>query len=337
MQQFQPVFKINRANILQHPRTYFVDDLIPIQEYLDDIETFINLCFVQQGYNPVQSGRVIALRCTDKNRLISAFKSAVYLGKYKNMDNVNRFLRNMVEAGHSYEPIRGESILFFYIGVGKPVYDHLTTYSVGRTTRIAGGQRANLPWGYEKAHELKEAKGADQLVEQDIEKIRHVIAISKGLHEEHDKQQLQALRNSLPVGFIMPPFLLEFSEEALIKNIFKQRIFEKGAQGATVDIVKDMWNCCIQLDKDKWMKLYDYHGPHVQGWMQAMRTMRDKDITIGDLLDMAIKTGHLPDCEEMNLTEIHVYDILMATVGKVPPSMWDKEDAQYGQPKQQLQ
>lgn len=335
------MFKIDREAIYDHPRVELVDDIVPIKEHLDNIERAINACFVddENSLSVVQSGRVIALRATDADRLSSAFKAALYLGKYDDMENKDRFLTKMVKAGHSYEPIRGENILFLYIGVGKPVYDHMVTYTVGRPTRIAGGQRANLPWGFEVPSEAKDNVN-DGYMKLGIEQVRNVINLTKNT-DENDmaaKQQIQVARSLLPVGYIMPPFLMEFTEEALIRTVFRQRLWEKGAQGATVDVVADMWKCVVQLDKTKWNTLLDYHGPHIAAWEKAMRTLRDKNTTMEDFLITARKTLGLPVADLENaqrpdaelradsVTFMHsnVYELLMATVGKLPPSMWEK-------------
>lgn len=324
------MFKINREAIFNHPRVTLINDVVPIDEALDNIEQAINVCYTDDNSNHVvQHGRVIALRATDWDRLSSAFKAGLYLGKYDDMNNVERFLNKMVKAGHSYEPIRGENILFLFIGVGKPVYDHLITYSVGRPTRIAGGQRANLPWGYEVPSEVK--GDMDTFMEMGTEAVRHIVDMTKGLDEETGKQQIQVARSLLPVGYIMPPFLLEFTEEALVKTVFKQRIWEKGAQGATVDIVSDMFECVMQIDHEKWETLFDYHGPHTARWEKAMRTLRDKNYTIAEFLDLAISKG-LIEAEETedgkeqhDLMSVNLYDVLLETVGKLPLNMWEKK------------
>lgn len=315
-------FRIDKKGILGHERTYFLHDLIPVEDHLEQLEKFINLCFSEQGEQVVQSGRVIALRATDKSRLSSAFKAGIYLGNYHDLGNPDRFLTKMVKAGHSYEPIRGESILFLFVGVGKPVYDHLITYSVGRTTRIAGGQRANLPWGYEVP---VEARNREVYVDMNIPRIREVVEFIRKTEDNPVPEQIQAMRSSLPVGYIMPPFLMEFSEEALIKNVFTQRLFEKGAQGATVDVVNDMWDAVLGLDRDKWETLYDYHGPHLVGWKKAMRTLRDKNYSVEDVLERA-GVSITRDGEHVILPAgLNVYKLLMESVGKLPPSMWDKQ------------
>jgi hypothetical protein len=308
-------FQLDREAILKHPRVAWVDDVVPIQEHLDNIEKFINRCFVDEGHQVVQHGRVIALRATDQTRMSSAFKASLYLGKYHDMDNDRRFLNNMVAAGHSYEPIRGENILFLFIGVGKPVYDHLVTYTVGRPTRIAGGQRANVPWGFELP---VEAKNPDEYKDE-LDRIRNVIRLAK----EEKTEQMQAARAKLPVGYIMPPFLLEFSEEALIKHVFRQRLFEKGAQGATVDIVSDMLECCLKIDKEKWTALIDYHGPHIEQWKKTMRTIRKERPSLGDLFQKAAPDSSY--VREAWLDEVDLYDLLIEHYGKLPPSMWEKQ------------
>lgn len=304
------MFVLNRESILQHPRLRFLTDVVPIEEHLTNIEKFINLCFVEDGATVHQHGRVVMLRATDESRLSSAFKASLYLGKYGDMANTQRFLQNMVAAGHSYEPIRGENVLFLFIGVGKPVYDHMVTYTVGRPTRIAGGQRANVPWGFELPVEAKNAAE----YEEELERIRTVIRLAK----QDRLEQMQAARAKLPVGYIMPPFLMEFTEEALIKHLFRQRLFEKGAQGATVDVVSDMLETCLLMDEQKWSVLMDYHGPHVTQWEKAMRTLRKEGYTFADI---ANQLGL-----DMNaaITD-NLYDILIQTVGKLPPSMWEKQ------------
>ena len=303
------MFELDRSAILEHPRLRFLTDLVPVHEHLDNIEKFIRICFEEQGWRVAQAGRVVALRATDQDRLSSAFKASLYLGKYNDMANRDRFLRSMVAAGHSYEPIRGETVLFLYIGVAKPVYDHLITYTVGRPTRIAGGQRANVPWGFELPVEARHPEE----YEEELERIREVIRLAK----QERTEQMQAARAKLPVGYIMPPFLLEFSEEALIKHVFRQRLFERGAQGATVEVVSDMLKACLAIDEEKWTFLIDYHGPHIQQWQKAMRTLRKERLSLRQLAE---RENLSPE----EALDADLYELLMETVGKLPPSMWDR-------------
>lgn len=322
-------FKLDRSQLTKNNRTILGDwtekDLSQLETALEQLSQNIPETQI------VQHGRVLVLRATDTNRLYSAFKAALYLGKYNDMGNQDRFLTKMVKSHHSYEPIRGENVLFLFIGVGKPVYDHMTTYTVGRPTRIAGGQRANLPWGIEIPMEMKDREG---YITRNMQRVKQVINLTgKGDEKPEQREQLQAARSELPVGYIMPPFLLEFSEEALIKSVLRQRLWEQGAQGATVDIVNDMWNCLLQLDKEKWEFLEGYHGQDTIKWEKAMRTLKEKNYTVTDFIDLCIEGGLIPEVdledEEENgkaydLENANLYDLLVATVGKLPPTMWDK-------------
>lgn len=315
------MFKLDRDVIKNHDRVKLIDHIIPIDEDLDNIEKAINACYNDKGFKVVQHGRVIALRTTDADRLSSAFKAGLYLGKYDDMENTGRFLNKMVKSGHSYEPIRGENVLFLFIGVGKPVYDHMVTYSVGRPTRIAGGQRANLPWGFEVPAELKGDN--NKFLDAGLEAVEYIVGLTKDTDGEMGKQQIQVARSLLPVGYVMPPFLMEFTEEALAKTVFRQRIWEKGAQGATVDIVSDMFECMKEIDAEKWEMLLDYHGPHIAGWEKAMRVLRDKQYKLADLEELIKKRGLVE--EDYDVSQMTLYQLLMETVGKLPPNMWEKK------------
>ncbi len=314
-------FRINRSPLYDNPRLGFVNEqLVPIDRHLENIEHFINECFPAKGnyVAPVQSGRVIALRATDEDRMASAFKSAIYLGKFDDMANTDRFLKGMVAAGHSYEPIRSENMMFLFLGVGKPVYDHLITHGVGRT-RIAAGQRANKPWGYEVPTGCTDI---ETFMKIGLQRVEEVIEIVAGEDDEIAKQRMQDGRSLLPVGYIMPPFLLEFSEEALV-NVFRRRIFENGAQGATKEIVSDMWDCCMRIDGQKWHTFFEHHGPHTIAWEKAMRTLRDKCSSLVGLME---KAGvDVTDESIIKQVNMPLYDLLMQTVGVMPKSMWDKE------------
>lgn len=353
------MFKLDRSKLMENNRIVLGDW---IEEDLQHLETALEeLSRDVPEMTIVQHGRVIALRATDISRIFSSFKAALYLGKYDDMFNHERFLTKMVKSHHSYEPIRGEFVLFLYIGVGKPVYDHMVTYTVGRPTRIAGGQRANLPWGIEIPMEIKDREG---YINRNMERVKHVINLTgKGDEKPEQREQLQAARSELPVGYVMPPFLLEFSEEALIKSVLRQRLWEQGAQGATVDVVNDMWNCLLEIDHEKWTFLEDYHGQHTVSWEKAMRTIRDKKITVGDFIFEAEKkfaelhsplqitgkqgTGVSRAFENLTpekvienlqkaldkpvtVNEMPLIDILTQVYGKLPPTMWDKMNKEKG-------
>lgn len=316
------LFRIDVEQIRKNDSIYLNPDR---EADIKRIETYIQKNFVEEGWHPIQHGRVIVLRATDRGRKSSAFSASLYLGKYTEMDDINRFQR-MVKMGHSYEPIRGESISFLFIGVSKPAYDHLITYTI-RNRRVAGGLRANEPWGFVVPYEAKDKETYLNIAMEQLERCQQLIRRAQDeTSEEKKNEQLQAVRSLYPTGVILPPFQFDFSEEALVKNIFRQRIWEKGAQGETADVVNDMWHAVRSLDPEKWDLLYDYHGPHIVSHLKAMRTLRDKKTTLGQLLEEAKAKGLLTEPVDRleQLDTVMLYDLLIATVGKLPKSMWDK-------------
>ncbi|MTV47877.1 hypothetical protein GJ688_02615 [Heliobacillus mobilis] len=302
----EDTFSINMNDITGNTLVYMDPKR---NEDISNIEYFINRIYASQGYQPVQKGRVIALRATDRDRLTSAFASALYLGKYDDMDNTNRFLNGMVKAGHSYEPIRGESVSFLYIGVSKTTYDHLITYTI-RNRRIAGGFRANKPWGLVIPHEAKNPNWYFMMMENQLARCEEVM-------KEHPEEPLQALRSLYPMGVMMPPFMFDFSEEALVKNVFKQRLWERGAQGETREIVQNMFDAVRELDPEKWDFLKEYHGEHMTTQKRVMRKLRVRRPRLGELLDDKEKN------QATDVLDLDVYKLLMNRLGKAPKTMWD--------------
>lgn len=308
-------FSISREKLLSTGRVFFGEW---VEKDLNDLSDSISMLVSLTGITPIQRGRVIVIRQTDQKRLFSAFKSGFYHAKYNDLCNTGRFLSKIVPSHHSYDPLKGENILFLFIGVGKPVYDSLITSSVGRPTRIAGGLRHSLPWGIEVPVETKEREA---YLIRNMQRVRQVINVtSKREQKPEAKKELELALSELPVGYIMPPFLLEFSEEALVKNVFKQRLWEQGAQERTTfDVVKDMWDCCLALDEEKFNILLDYHGPQTVAWEEALRTLRDKNLTLKELLNLA--NAFYAEREDKSITvdgSINVYDLLMSTVGNLP-------------------
>lgn len=276
-------------------------------EEIRKIEGFINECYVAEGWEPVQHGRVIALRSTDKGRKSSAFAAAMYLAKYDDMANENRFINGMLRAGHSYEPIRGETVTFLFLGVSKPTYDHLITYTL-RNRRVAASFRANVPWGFAVPHEAKNKQKYRVAMQT-------MLNYAEATHEEGE--QLQAVRSMYPAGVLLPPFMFDFSEEALVKNVFTQRVWRRGVQGETAEICRDMLECMKLVDPVKWAALEEYHGAHTEAHGKVMRNLRDNRPSLADILGKA-KTP-IPT----NIEEIDVYKLLMETIGKLPKTMWD--------------
>ncbi len=301
-------FTINKEQLLSTGRVALGEW---IEKDLNDLSDNISFLAHKTGNLPIQHGRVIVLRHTDQGRLFSAFKSSLYHSKYDDMNNTSRFLSQIVPKHHSYEPIRGENILFLFVGVGKPVYDSLIIFSTGRPTRIAGGLRHSLPWGIEVPIEVEDR---NEYLLRNMQKVREVINLANSDTQKPEiKKQLAIARSELPVSYIMPPFILEFSEEALVKNVFKQRLWEPGAdERTTLDVARDMWECCLALDEEKFSILFDYHGPHIEDWENTMRTLKNQNITIKDLLDLG--NNYYSELTDTKLTvngATNVYELLI--------------------------
>ncbi|RDB64427.1 hypothetical protein C1878_00800 [Gordonibacter sp. 28C] len=300
-------FSIDRAALL---KTGKVELGLWTDAYIDALSNSLDNLSILTGCEPLQKGRVIAVRQTDQGRLFSAFKSSLYHGKYDDMQNIDRFLTKIVPAHHSYEPIRGETILFLFVGVSKLVYDNLVTFTSGRPSRIAGGRHHTVPWGIEAPCKL--AKD-DVYIRENMQRVQNVVDLMQSGDLTKDKKiRLEMAINELPVNHIMAPFMLEFSEETLVTKVFKQRLWERAShKRASFDIVRNMWECCLELDAAKYQTLYDYHGPQNTIWTDLMRTLRNEQTTLYDLLvkqdiPSTVENGTISaDCS------LKVYELLM--------------------------
>lgn len=268
-------FSIDKAQLTSQGRVVLGEW---IESDLDSLSQSIHSLGQRTGCEPVQKGRVIVLRQTDCGDYFSAFKAALYHGKYDDMQNTERFLKRIVPSHHSYEAIRGESILFLYLGVGKLVYDALTMFTYGRHTRIAGGMRHSKPWGIEVPPDVVDR---DSFIERNMDRVRRVACSTSS----SDFGRWEALFE-LPSCYVMAPFVLEFSEEALVKKVFKQRLWEEGVGNRPAAMVlRDMWECCLEVDRKKFSTLYEYNGSHIEDWEECMRTLRDSRAPAHELLN----------------------------------------------------
>lgn len=244
-------FELDRGSLLETGRVH----LGPWTDaMLSDLSEGIDGLARETGFAPVQRGRVVVLRQTDVQRRFSSFKAALYHGNYHDMDNGERLLKEILPRHHSTESLRGESILFLFVGVSKTVYDALTTHCAGRQARICGGSRHTVPWGIEVP---VKAANAPAFAERNMTRVERANALfEKRRQGAQVAGELEEAYQELPVCYLMPPFLLEFSEEALVKNVFRQRLWEPGAQYRDYyPVVRDMWSCCMALDAEKFEAL----------------------------------------------------------------------------------
>lgn len=270
-----PGFELDKGALKESGRVLLGDWTAPLIEQLSE-----GVAALAQATSiaPVQQGRVVAIRQTDTSRLFSSFKSGFYHSRYDDLQNRERFLKQLVRRHHTYEPIRGETVLFLFVGVSKSVYDGLSMFVSGRPTRIIGGSNHSVPWGVEVPKGVSDPAAFAAPFLEDMARIAQLFGEEK--LSEADKEEMRVLRAKLPACTLMAPFILEFSEEALVTKVFVQRLWERGVEGRdTADVVRDMWMCCRSLDRGKFETLRDYHGSHTVIWEDGMRALRDSATT----------------------------------------------------------
>lgn len=218
--------------------------------------------------------KIIMNRYSDPHRLNLARNAAIYLGK-KDRDNVRRPL-SIIRQGHVPEIFRGEHVEFEFVDVSKEVYDHLITYTT-RNMRATGGNRAlvsndsTMPSDKMKNTEMVEAAINDSMQNY------------KFLMQNGETKQVA--RSAMPVAAKMNPFVYQFNFLTLGESLFKQRIWEKGAQGNTVKVVEGMFALCMNIDPDLWHTFYDYKGTPAIEWGLVRTRLNKANVTVGQLLD----------------------------------------------------
>lgn len=213
-------------------------------------------------------------RYTDPDRLNLARNAAIYLGK-KDRDNIRRPL-NILRDGHVTAIFRGEHAEFEFIDVSKEVYDHIITYTTANM-RAAGGNRALASDDY--------TMPSDRM--KDSARVRGNIVSSMANYEnllEH-KETRQVARSAMPVAAKMNPFVFQFNFVTLGESVFKQRIWEKGAQGNTVKVVQAMHALCQAVDKDLWDKFYEHKGTPALEWEEVRKRITKGELTVSQFLN----------------------------------------------------
>lgn len=248
--------------------------------------------------------KIIMTRYSDPHRLNLARNAAIYLGK-KDRDNIRRPL-NIIKQGHVPEIFRGEHAEFEFIDVTKEVYDHLVTYTT-RNMRVAGGNRALVSDDF--------AMPGDKIKNPDL--VRECIDASmsnyKALLDAGETRQVA--RSAMPVAAKMNPFVYQFNFLTLGTALFPQRLWEKGAQGNTVKVVRGMWELCYNMDPELWMTFYVYYGEPTLQWKEVRRKLKKTNYTLGDLMDDLHK-----DNEEIT-KDTPLIDYLVRRFGETK-SMW---------------
>lgn len=240
-------------------------------------------------------------RYTDPDRLNLADSAALYLGK-EDTENIRRPL-SIIKQGHALEIFRGESATFKFYNVSKEVYDHLITYKT-MNMRVAGGNRANISRGYTMpSDKMKDEDYVRKSIEWSLENYHELI---------NGGETPQVARSAMPINSKMAPFKLQFNFQTLIQALFVQRIWEAGAQGNTVKVVRGMYELVSSIDENLWDTVREYYGPHVKEWRDALVKLRKDGYTVGDFI---------ADTDNPDTRSLPLEAVIRAKFGKTK-SMW---------------
>lgn len=213
-------------------------------------------------------------RYSDPDRLNLARNAAIYLGK-PDRDNIKRPLR-IIKDGHVPAIFRGESAEFEFIDVSKEVYDHIITYTTANM-RATGGNRALASKDYTMpGDKMKSPEVVQAAIEGSMWAYHHLL---------EEKETKQIARSAMPIAAKMNPFVYQFNFVTLGESIFRQRIWEKGAQSNTAKVVQGMFELCRQMDKDLWDTFYEYNGTPVLQWGEVRKNLKKKDVTVDQILN----------------------------------------------------
>lgn len=252
--------------------------------------------------------RITLARYSDPERLNLARNAAIYLGK-KDRDNIKRPL-NIIREGHVLEIFRGEHAEFIFEDVTKEVYDHLVTYTT-RDMRAAGGNRALVSNDY--------AMPSDRM--KDAERVRKNIETSMSAYKDNLQagETRQVARSAMPPSAKMNPFVYQFNFVTLGESLFKQRLWEKGAQGNTVKVVEGMFELCRTVDCELWETFYEYKGTPALQWGEVGKRLKKERLTVGQLVNEL--HGRLLDYESGQDASELVTEYLIKRFGE-QKSMW---------------
>jgi hypothetical protein len=240
-------------------------------------------------------------RYSDPDRLNLAKSAAIYLGK-RDFSNVRRPL-TILRKRHVPAIFRGEMAEFEFIDVSKEVYDHIITYTTANM-RAAGGNRALISDDFTMpSDKMKDPVSVNAAIYNSMMNY-------KALLESGETPQVS--RTAMPVAAKLNTFLYQFNFVTLGESIFKQRIWEKGAQGNTVKVIKAMFELCSHMDKDLWDTFYKYHGTPAIEW--ALTGDKLEKLTMHQLVNM------LQD-KSLDISQRPAVEVLRSLFGE-QKSMW---------------
>ena len=212
-------------------------------------------------------------RYSDPKRLNLARNAAIYLGK-SDRDNIRRPL-NIIKEGHVTAIFRGEHAEFEFIDVSKEVYDHIITYSTANM-RAAGGNRALVSNGFTMPSDrMKNPEKVEENIQRAMDAYRNNL---------DNKETRQVARSAMPVSAKMNPFVYQFNFVTLGESLFKQRIWEKGAQSNTAKVVQGMYELCKAMDAELWDAFYFYKGTPALEWEEVRKRLTKEGLTVNEFV-----------------------------------------------------
>lgn len=247
--------------------------------------------------------KIVMNRYSDPERLNLARNAAIYLGK-KDRHNVKRPL-NIIRDGHVTAIFRGEHVEFEFIDVSKEVYDHIITYTTANM-RAAGGNRALVSNDY--------TMPGDKM--KDPARVEGCIVSSMANYEnllEH-KETRQVARSAMPVSAKMNPFVYQFNFVTLGESLFKQRVWEKGAQSNTAKVVEGMFELCRTVDCKLWEMFYEYKGTPALEWEEVRKKLKKKNLTMHQLVQLL-------DEKSLDISQRPAVEVLSSLFGE-QKNMW---------------
>ena len=260
--------------------------------------------------------KIRLIRYSDPYRLHAARNAARYLGK-KDLDNIKRPL-NIIKEGHVAEVFRGEHAEFEFEDVSKEVYDHLVTYTT-RNMRVAGGNRALKSNDYTlPSDKVKNLDLVNSMIDESMQNYKFLM---------DNKETPQVARSAMPVAAKLNIFVYQFNFLTLGQALFKQRIWEKGAQGNTVKVIQALYALVHQVDPELWETFYEWNGAPATEWVEVRRKLQKSQMTILDLRHHlhAAMMGELTDRKGNKLEPINADTLAVEVLRKLfgeQKSMW---------------
>lgn len=247
--------------------------------------------------------KITMVRYSDPQRLNLARNAALYLGK-SDRENIRRPL-SIIRQGHVPAIFRGEHAEFIFENVSKEVYDHLITYTTA-TMRATGGNRALVSRDFTTpGDKMKNWTLVEHNINKSMENYRELIEAG---------ETKQVARSAMPVAAMMNPFVFQFNFLTLGESVFKQRLWEKGAQGNTVKVVQGMFELCQTVDCELWDVFYEYKGAPALEWEEVRKKLKKEQLTVQRLLNEF--EHRLSDPEYGQNADENIIDYLVKRAGQ---------------------